>query len=313
MKPADLLRRLDFSPVLVAGSGAYADASSATDQNKGASIFASPAVRDGLCIALVWAASAFISLFVEPNYEGASAYQLLYFAVYNVWIGWFVGFYLVDRVAEDGVTLFGTRSCAAILLGTLLNESIVEPYVFATGPINSEGVYYGLVDALTTVSVFVVLRLGRRLHGLSRQTKAGAGPGDASEAEAVAPKLADAGADRLFVRVGSETRRIFASDVIYMEAERDFTRIVCVNGEHFVSESLKSLLERSGKFGLVRVHKSFAANVSRVDRATRSEARLGAFQVPVGRRYWPGFASVWKASALARQQTEPGSEATPPV
>jgi DNA-binding LytR/AlgR family response regulator len=199
---------------------------------------------------------------------------------------------LVDRVLTDGLIRFAARAVAAILLGTFMNEAVVEPYVFATGPISSEGIYYGLVDALTTVAVFVVLRLARRLHALSREGAARA------DTELPPVKPAEADADRLFVRVGSETRRIFASDVVYMEAERDFTRVVCVNGEHFVSESLKSLLERSGEFGLVRVHKSFAANIHRVDRATRSGVHLGASQVPVGRRYWKAFAAVWKPEAL---------------
>ena len=102
------------------------------------------------------------------------------------------------------------------------------------------------------------------------------------------------------MQVAGETRRIRAADVIYFKAERDFTHVVCSTGNYFVSEGLKSLLDRTAPFGFARVHKSFAVNLRRLDRLTRTEAGLGCERVPVGRSYWRAVADVLRpASAPA--------------
>lgn len=241
--------------------------------------------NDAIAVLLIWAGSAGLSLFVAPRPNGASAYELLYYSVYNVAVGALIGLYLFDRVPKDGLALFVLRGCSALLCGTLVNETVVEPIAFESGPINGQGFYYGLTDALSTAGMFLFLRLAERLQALQQRVNSEGGSfGRASD-----------DARCLFVRVGSETRRIHAPDVLYMEAERDFTRIVCVNGEHFVSESLKALVSKSAKLGLVRVHRSFAVNLGHVNRVTRSEIRIGDCRVPIGRRYWKAFAESWRA------------------
>ncbi|HEV2747230.1 MAG TPA: LytTR family DNA-binding domain-containing protein [Allosphingosinicella sp.] len=233
-----------------------------------------------------------LSLSVQPH--EASAYELLYYTFYNVAAGALVGFYLFDRLLKDGFALFAVRAASAILFGTLINEMVVEPFVFGTGPINGVGVYYGVTDSVSWAGIFLLVRLAEWLRVLRQrshpepETRVGPHPG------ATASGPAEADADCFFVRVANRTYRIHAPDVVYMKAERDFTRIVCANGEHFVSESLKSLLNRSAKFGLIRVHKSFAVNLSRVERLTRTEVRLGDCQVPVGRRYRAAFVETWR-------------------
>ena len=181
------------------------------------------------------------------------------------------------------------------LFGTLVNESLVEPLAFGEGPINAEGVYYGLAGSLSMAGFFLLIRLAERLHALRRRVPSEPERQNDPEARAASPGPFDADANCFFVRVAGRTHRIHAPDVVYMAAERDFTRIVCANDEHFVSESLKSLLGRSAGFGLVRVHKSFAVNIGRVERLTRTQVQLGDCRVPVGRRYWPALAETWPA------------------
>lgn len=238
---------------------------------------------DALCMLLVWVLWILHSFFVEPQYDQFSNAELIYYSIYNVAIGASVGFYLLDAVTRVGVPRFVMIAGALILGGTLINEALVEPFGFATGPINWEGVYYGLTDALTAVGVFVVLRLAGDLSTLRQRI-----------VDAVAARRVTPSPGCFFVRVSDETRRIYADDVLYIQAERDFARIVCRNGEHFVSENLKTLVERCAEFGIVRIHKSFAVNLSMVERLTRREALVGSVRVPVGRRYWETFADDWR-------------------
>jgi LytTr DNA-binding domain len=238
-------------------------------------------------ILLVWLASLGMSLFVDPNYDHFSTVELVYYSVYNVAVGALVGFYLLDRVSRGGVAAFLWKSITLIVAGTLINETFVEPIAFQTGPINFEGVYYGLAEAITAAGIFLLL--GLTDHFLVARQRA-----DAAQAASL-PTGPGEGAC-FFVRVGGgETRRIFVADLIYMEAEKDFTRVVCANGEHFVSESMKNLLERVPPQEVVRIHKSFAVNLRRAERLSRTEVSLGDRSLPVGRTYWKAFAESWKA------------------
>lgn len=255
--------------------------------------------RYGVWILLLWLVTTIVSLAVEPNYDNASNAELIYYTIYNVAIGSFVGLYLTEFASRDGWPVFVLRSCAAIISGTLINETLVEPQIFGTGSINAEGVYYGLVEALTTSGIFLLLRLALHLRALQQQVRVETVAVHHRRVEEAPQEALGEETACFFVRVAGETRRIVAAELIYMEAERDFTRVVCSNGEHFVSESLKSLIEKSALFGVVRVHKSFAVNLRRVDRLTRTEARLGDQRVPVGRKYWEAFADSWKGQVPA--------------
>lgn len=258
--------------------------------------------RDAAAIAIIWLVSMAVDFFVAPNYDQVTKTELFYYTIYNTAVGAFIGFYLLDRLGRPDLRLFLAAACAAWLGGTLINEAVVEAWFFQTGPINMEGVYYGLVDALTMTAIFVLLRLPKQLRAADERARE-PWP-NAAPADRPLPQDRIDTADCFFVRVAGETRRIFAADLIYLEAEKDFTRLVCATGEHFVSESLKSLIERSSGFGIVRVHKSFAVNLRRVERMTRMEVRLGEHRVPVGRTYWEELDDAWTMRTPAAQTVE---------
>ena len=260
-------------------------------------------------VILVWLASACLTFFVAPNHDQASNLERLYYTVYDTAVGAFIGFYLLDRLARNGLAVFAGCSSAVWIAGTLINEALIEPYAFRSGPINVEGVYYGLLGSLTMTGVFIVLRLPRHYRDVRQQATATARLPE--EIASTTPSTCESTETScFFVRVAGETRRIFAADVIYMKAEKDFTRLVCVTGEHFVSESMKSMIQRLERLGLIRVHKSFAVNLPRVDRMTRMEARVGGHRIPVGRRYWEQFAEKWKVQFPSAVQTEEPEQVT---
>lgn len=255
--------------------------------------------REFLTILLALAVSVYLSLFVQPHDAEVSTAERLYYTFYNVAAGALVGFWLFDRLSADGFALFAMRAVALLLCGTLINETAIEPFVFGAQPINGVGFYYGLTDSLSWTAIFLLLRLAEGLPVLRQRPRPQ--PGSASDPRMGRALPGPAGPDAacLFVRVANGIRRVHAADIIYLAAERDFTRLVCATGEHFVSESLKSLVERSAGFGLVRVHKSFAVNLGRVERLTPTEVRLGDRRVPVGRRYRAAFVESWRAQPAA--------------
>jgi hypothetical protein len=248
-----------------------------------------PHFSDGLCVLAVFLTYAAHAVFVAPNYDHFSVGQLLSGSAFSVAMGALIGFALFDRCGRGRVRLFIGGTIVLILAAALFNETVVEPYVFDDGPLNTEGLYYSVTDICTTAIIFLVLRLVKLLR---RPGAADAIPGFSESGEA----------DCFFVRIASQTRRIFASDVLYMKAERDFTRIVCASGSYFVSESLKDLLEKSSVLGMTRAHKSFAVNLRRVDRLTGTEAEVGGRYVPVGRTFRAGLAAAWIGETGSRRR-----------
>lgn len=249
--------------------------------------FRRSSIVDALTILSVGASIWFVNLFVEPHYGEFTFAELTYSSFYNTLIGCLVGFGLFDRLHRDGLIAFASKAVAVILAGTLINEIIVEPMIFDDGPINREGVYHGVLDALVMTSVFLLIRVVGRLNFLQARA--------ASALQLFTGRMPEP--DSFLVKVATETRRVFVQDVMYLAAERDFTRIVCSEGEHFASESLKNLVAKTEPFGIARIHKSYAINMRRVDRIAPGEARIGDALIPVGRQYWKSFVSRWAGAA----------------
>lgn len=242
-----------------------------------------PSRGDALFVLAVLLAYAANALWLEPDYEQRPAIELLYGCALSVGTGALIGFVLFDRYGFRRVGQFLGATVALIAVAALINEAIVEPNLFGDGPLNGEGLYYSVTDIVGGALIFFVLRL---LQLLSRHLAAtaapAAGPGETGW---------------LFVRIANQTHRILASDLLYMKAERDFTHVVCGSGTWFVSESLKDLLARASTFGMVRVHKSFAVNLRRVDRLTGSGVEVGGLNVPVGRTFRAKLAADWMGEA----------------
>lgn len=241
-----------------------------------------PVARDSLWVLLVWLANIGLVAFVTPNHENFTISQRLYYASFTTAVACSVGFTLFDRSGAPRSALRVLTGAGLLLAAVLFHEGLVEPYIFRSGAMEAEGLYYTLSDLCVTSVVFVSLRLAASRAGL------------AAASEAIRQML---DRDAFLVKVSGGSRRIRAADVLYLKAEKDFTRLICTDREIFASESLKSLLEKAEPFGMLRVHKSFAVNLSRVDRLGRLEAELEGRPVPIGRTYARAAAAAWRAMA----------------
>ena len=244
-------------------------------------------LRDAFCVLAVLIAYAAHALLLEPNYDRRSIAELLYAAAFSVGIGALAGMALFDRYGFRRAGLFLVATIGLISMAALFHEAVVEPSLFHDGPINAEGLYYSVTDLCTATLIFLILRLLQLL----RQP--------AEPDAALAPASGEA--ECFFVRIASQTRRIFAADVLYMKAERDFTYVVCEHDTYFVSESLKHLLAKSSVLGMTRVHKSFAVNLRRLDRLTGAGAEVGGLNVPVGRTFRATLAAAWTGETRASE------------
>lgn len=87
--------------------------------------------------------------------------------------------------------------------------------------------------------------------------------------------------DVIAVELGGVTRLVHRSEVRYVEAEGDYSRLHTSAGSHLVRLPISALEERWRGFGFVRIHRSLLVALSHVSQVREDEGRI---RVLVGER-----------------------------
>jgi two-component system, LytTR family, response regulator len=89
---------------------------------------------------------------------------------------------------------------------------------------------------------------------------------------------------------GGGTRLVHRSEILYLQAHGDYVRIVCDHGRFLLRDSLADIERRWQRYGFVRVHRGFVANLRRAVElrpalnGTASIVFADGAEVPVARR-----------------------------
>jgi len=76
--------------------------------------------------------------------------------------------------------------------------------------------------------------------------------------------------DRIFVRCKEKMVKIMVSDILYIEADRNYSRIFTGNKEFLLSTTLKIIEEKLSRNLFVRIHRSYLINLAHVDEVAES-------------------------------------------
>jgi DNA-binding LytR/AlgR family response regulator len=198
----------------------------------------------------------------------------------------------------DGLALAGilTRFAAPppVVFVTAYDNHAVDAFEVAAvdyllKPIRAER----LALALTRVGAAIeARRTGPDREGSQAPPDAGS-PGSVEPAPDPAPGAPEPPVDEtIAVELGGVTRYIRRSDVVYVEAQRDYVRLCTRSGGHLVRVPLASLEQRWEPAGFLRVHRRYLVNSTFVEAlrttAGRVSVDLGSGQsVPVSRRFTP--------------------------
>ena len=126
------------------------------------------------------------------------------------------------------------------------------------------------------------------------------------DAEVAEAQAGDAESDEtIAVELGGTTRYVKRSDIVYVEAQRDYVRLHTRSAGHLVRVPLATLEERWEPAGFLRVHRRYLANAAYVAGLRTTGGRLfvdlGEGQsVPVSRRH----TSAVKAALVAGRRLE---------
>lgn len=94
-----------------------------------------------------------------------------------------------------------------------------------------------------------------------------------------------AGGNHIFIKDGHDQVRIPLHDIIYLEALKDYTRVVTPNKKYCVLSILGKLLQEAAFSTFVRIHRSYAVQKHFIDKITSQEVFVKDIVLPVGRSY----------------------------
>lgn len=91
--------------------------------------------------------------------------------------------------------------------------------------------------------------------------------------------------DYLFVNVQKKKVKILFADIVYIESQREYIRIVTTKGEALSKMSTHEIEELLPPDQFKRIHRSFIISVSKINSYTAEEVDVNGVLLPIGRGY----------------------------
>lgn len=88
--------------------------------------------------------------------------------------------------------------------------------------------------------------------------------------------------DRIFVRHKEKMLKIMLADILYIEADRNYSRIFTANKEHLLSITLKTIEEKLPVKLFQRIHRSYVINILHVDEVAEHHVMIAQKPIPLG-------------------------------
>lgn len=93
------------------------------------------------------------------------------------------------------------------------------------------------------------------------------------------------GKDHLFLNVQKKKVKIFLADILYIESQREYVKIVTVKKEHLSKISTHEIEALLPAHRFKRIHRSFIVSLDKIESYTSEEVEVNGVSIPVGRDY----------------------------
>jgi len=91
--------------------------------------------------------------------------------------------------------------------------------------------------------------------------------------------------DRIFIRHHGKMEKLLLDNIIFIEAHRNYSTIVTHLGKYTLTSTLKTLEEKLPKGHLVRIHRSYIVNISKLDIVADRHIEINRKVIPLGKSY----------------------------
>lgn len=91
--------------------------------------------------------------------------------------------------------------------------------------------------------------------------------------------------NHIIIKEGYDKYKIRIHDIFFLEAMKDYTKIVTTTGSHLVLCTLAGLHERLPAEKFVRIHRSYIVNRDKLNATKGNKIWVGGFELPMGKLY----------------------------
>ncbi len=99
------------------------------------------------------------------------------------------------------------------------------------------------------------------------------------------PAESSATKDYLFLTVHKKKVKILFSEILYIESQREYIRIVTIKGEYLSKISTHEIESLLPPHLFRRIHRSFIVSLARINAYTAEEVDVNGILLPIGRGY----------------------------
>lgn len=91
--------------------------------------------------------------------------------------------------------------------------------------------------------------------------------------------------DRIFVRHNRQMVKLLLSDILYIEADRNYCKIVTTAHQYLLTATLKVMEEKLPKHVFLRVHRSYMVNIAKLDVVAEGHLEINRKVIPMGKMH----------------------------
>ena len=93
------------------------------------------------------------------------------------------------------------------------------------------------------------------------------------------------GSDTLMIKQGHEKHKLRIADIFYLEAMKDYTRIIVAGRQYLVLATLGNMQEQLPPQKFIRVHRSYIVNLDKIASVKGNRIYLPDTELPLGKLY----------------------------
>lgn len=93
----------------------------------------------------------------------------------------------------------------------------------------------------------------------------------------------------LFIKQNYQFVKVNLADLLYLEADNIYTTLFTTGRKFVLRLTLSGLLERINQPELIRIHRSYAINIHKVDSFSETEVSIGSQLIPLSRGFKDDF------------------------
>ena len=93
------------------------------------------------------------------------------------------------------------------------------------------------------------------------------------------------GQDHIFIKTTNKLQKVYFDDILYIEAMKDYVKIKTTRDLFISLYNMKNFLQKLPSARFVRIHKSYAIAMDKIDALKKNSVEIAGTDIPVGQTF----------------------------